>query len=82
VTLNITIDVNGQVLDRIQVVNANPKMLTKHHLYEVTEVQYREDGSVHSHTYRRHVLHRRRDGALHLAAKVCEFLSYERRKRT
>lgn len=83
-TLGITIDVNGQVIERIEVTNVGPpgeRAWSKFCTYKVTEIHHRDDGSTHSHTYRKTILHRRKDGALHLVAKTCEFLSYERRKR-
>lgn len=81
-TLGITIDVNGTVIEHIVVENISTEaVMSNLHRYRVTEIRTRDDGSKHSHTYRKTLLHRRSSGALHLAAKVCDYLSYERRKR-
>ena len=81
-SLNITIDINGQVIERIAVqqtlkLDDDPGGRRG---YTVTELNLGDEALPHT-IYRNIVRHRRKDGALHLAAKVCEYLSVERRKR-
>lgn len=74
-SLGITIDVNGQVIERIEVrLSDRTDDLGR---YTVTELSSVRD----PHEYRNAVIHRRSDGALKLVAKACERVMKERSKR-
>lgn len=81
-SLGITIDINGQVIERIVVqqteaLDDNPGGVRLYTLTEVHDLAL----SVDTRKWHNVVRHRRKDGALHLAAKACEFVSTTRRKR-
>lgn len=83
-SLGITIDINGQVIERIVVqqteaLDDNPGGVRLYTLTEVHDLALSE-GAI-TRKWRNVVRHRRKDGALHLAAKACEFVSTARRKR-
>lgn len=81
-SMGITIDINGQVIERIVVqqtlkLDNDPGGKRGYTVFELSTGTTKTEPK----TYRNTVRHRRKDGALHLAAKVCEYLSCERRKR-
>lgn len=82
-SMGITIDINGRVIERIivqqtQRLEADPGGKRG---YTIHEIDLHDEEKPRNRVFQNKVRHNRRDGALHLTAKVCEFLSQERRKR-
>lgn len=78
-TLNVTIDVNGKVIERLsirQVLRDHDKDVAT---YTLTEFEGGLPYDVHE--YKNAIRHRRSGGALRLVAKACEQVMKERSRR-
>lgn len=78
-SLNITIDVNGKVIDRLSVRQVHRDPATDVATYTLTEFESGLPYDVHE--FKKAIRHRRSDGGLKLAARAIEFVMKERRHR-
>lgn len=78
-SLNVTIDVNGKVIERLSIRQVLRDYDADVATYTVTEFEGGLPYDVHE--YKKAIRHRRADGGFKLAARAIEFVMQERKRR-